>query len=161
VYEHQNRLPEAVSSLEKGLAAREVNRAQAYNTLGIVYWRQRDYSRSVTAAQKAIAINPQLVDAYLTLGITYEDMGYREQAMEQFRRGWKQGLDAVGIFNDWAMNFLGANKADRALFYLLEAIRLEPGRPQSHENLGHVYEAMGMIEEAQREREVARSLRNR
>ena len=59
------------------------------------------------------------------------------------------------------MNFLGANQADRALFYLQEAIKLEPDRPESHENLGAVYQAMGMTGEAERERGIARSLRNR
>ena len=96
IHEHQNRLEEAVNNLQKALAAREVDLAQAYNTLGIVYWRQRDYSRSVSAAQKAIATNPRLIDAYLTLGITYEDMGYRDLALEQFKKGWEQGLDVVG-----------------------------------------------------------------
>ena len=161
IYEHQNRLDEAVKILKKGLASREVDRAKAYNTLGIVYWRQRNYSLSVTAAQKAIEINPQLVDAYLTLGITYEDMGHRDLALQQFIRGWQQGLNVVGIFNDWAMNFLNSNQADKAEFYLLEAIKLEPDRPESHENLASAYQAKGMSAKAHKEREISRSLRNR
>ncbi len=161
IHEHQNRLAEAVNMLKMGLASREVDRARAYNTLGIVHWRQRNYSLSVTAAQKAIEINPQLVDAYLTLGITYEDMGHRDLALQQFTRGWQQGLDVVGIFNGWAMNFLNSNQADKAEFYLLEAIKLEPGRPESHDNLASVYQVKGMSAQAHKEREIARSLRNR
>jgi tetratricopeptide (TPR) repeat protein len=161
IYEHRDRLAEAAALLEKALAAPEVNRAQAYNTLGIVYWRQQQYQRSVAAAQEAIALNPQLLDAYLTLGITYEEMGRQDLAFQQFRRGWERGLDMVAVYNDWARNLLGAKQPGRALPYLLEAITLEKGRAESHENLGAAYEALGMLPEAAEQQAISRRLRQR
>jgi tetratricopeptide (TPR) repeat protein len=161
IYEHRDRLAEAAALLEKALAAPEVNRAQAYNTLGIVYWRQQQYQRSVAAALEAIALNPQLLDAYLTLGITYEEMGRQDLAFQQFRLGWERGLDMVAVYNDWARNLLGAKQPGRALPYLLEAIKLEKGRAESHENLGAAYETLGMLPEAAEQRAISRRLRQR
>lgn len=161
VYENQSRLQEAVRTLGKALASKDVDRAQAFNTLGIVYWRLRDYPRSVTAAKQALKINPQLLDAYLTLGITYEDMGQQDLALEQFIQGWQHGLDIISIFNDWAQNLMKMNQFEQASYYLKQAVKLEPERIESHENLAAAYQALGMSEQAGQEREVIQKLRNR
>ncbi|MDX1777173.1 MAG: tetratricopeptide repeat protein, partial [Desulfobulbales bacterium] len=159
VYENQNRLPEAVAVLEKALTTEDVDLARTYNTLGIVYWRLQKFQQSVTAARKAIAANPELSDAYLTLGITYEEMGQHNMALEQFREAWRKGLDIVSLYNDWAGNFMSMNKTDRAIFYLQEAVALEPERLESFINLEKAYRQKGMIKEAMAARNRADSLR--
>jgi tetratricopeptide (TPR) repeat protein len=160
VYEHQNKLTQAVSVIQKALTTKEVNQARAYNNLGIVYWRQGNLQKSVTAAQKAIELDPELLDAYLTLGITYEGMGQGDLAFAQFRKAWQKGLDMVGTYNEWAINFIRTNTPDKAIFYLQEAIKLDPSRPASHKNLSTAYQMKGMLQEAETHRQLFKQYEN-
>ena len=83
----------------------------------------REFQKSVTAARRAIATNPELLDAYLTLGITYEEMGQQEMALEQFSTAWQKGLDMVALYNEWSLNFINMNMVDKAILYLQEAVK--------------------------------------
>jgi tetratricopeptide (TPR) repeat protein len=139
VYERQNRLEEALSILNIALTRKDTDAAKAYNTLGIIYWRLKKYQDSVNAAQQAIAINPGLLDAYLTLGLTYEDMGMQDLALAQFRKAWQQGYDMVATYNYWAIYFMRQNDTGRAILYLQEALKLQPDHPESLKNLAEAY----------------------
>lgn len=158
VFEKQNRLGEALGLLDRALAVREVNLAKIYNQRGIVYWRLKRYPESIQAARQAINVDPDLLDAYLTLGITYEDSGQQALAFTQFTAGWQRGLDMVGIYTGWAENHLRGGDPDRAILYLREAVRLAPGRAKPHELLAAAYEDKGMAAEAEQEKELARRL---
>ena len=157
-HEKQARLEEALAVLRQGLARDIANRAEVFNKLGIVYWRMGRLEDSAAAAARAIELDPGLRDAYLTLGISYEDMGRRDLALKQFRQGWQKGLDMVKIYNGWAENFMGRNNPDRAVYYLREAVRLEPSRAVSHRNLARAYAMKGMTAAAAGEEEIARRL---
>jgi len=158
VYEKQNRLPEAIATLQKVFVLKDVNLARAYNQLGIVYWRMHNLPESIRAAQQALQIDPAYKDAYLTLGISYEDSGQMELAVSEFNRGWQAGLDMVGIYNNWAENQMRNNDPDRAIIYLQQAVRLEPDRVISHRNLSRAYAQKGAVAEAEREEKLARQL---
>ena len=160
VYENQNKLSQAVTFFNKALTKKDTNKAKAYNNLGIVYWRMGDFPQSVTAAQKAIVLDPELLDAYLTLGITYEAMGLQSLAFEQFSRAWQKGLDMIQIYNEWAVNFMKRNDLNRAILYLQEAVRLAPRRPESHSNLSKAYQLKGMTQEAKTHEDLYRQLKN-
>ena len=158
VYQEQNRPAEALALLEQALSLRTENPAPVYNQLGIVYWRLKRFPESIRAAQQAITLDPNLLDAYLTLGISYEDSGQQEMALRQFTAGWQRGLDMVGIYTGWAENHLRGGSLDRAILYLREAVRLAPGQARPHELLAEAYGRKGMSAEAQQEKELARRL---
>ena len=109
----------------------------------------------------ALKLDPNFLDAYLTLGITYEDMGYQDLAFAQFRKGWQLGLDMVGIYNNWAVNFMKMNEVDRALIYLQEAVKLDPNRVEIFDNLAQAFMMKNMYSEAEKARNSAQLLRNR
>ena len=158
VYEKQNRLSEAVEVLNKVFGLRDVNFAKAYNQLSILFWRMHRLPESIDAAHKALELDPDFLDAYLTLGISYEDAGQLEMAFRQFTRGWQKGLDMVKLYNTWASHHLQNNNPDRAILYLKQAVGLDPRRAESHRNLSRAYAMKGMTAEAELEKNMARQL---
>ena len=149
-----------IDFINKGFAQQDIEKANAYNILGIIYWRMGNLPQSVTAAQKAIELDPELLDAYLTLGITYEDMGLQDLAFEQFRKAWQRGLDTVGIYNDWAVNFIKMKELNRAILYLEEALKLDPSRPESHNNISAAYQKKNMLQKAETHRQLYQQYKN-
>lgn len=158
VYEKQNRLAEAVKILNRALVLRDIKLASVYNQLSIVLWRMRNLPESIQAAQKALELDPDFLDAYLTLGISYEDSGQLDRAFALFNRGWQRGLDMVTLYNDWADHQLKNNNPDRAILYLKEAVSLDPDRAESHRNLSRAYAVKKMTAEAEFEQKMARRL---
>ena len=158
VYEKQGRLTEAQVMLEGALGRGVTSLAQVYNQLAIVHWRQRRYPESIQAAQEAITLDPGLLDAYLTLGISYEDSGQQDLALAQFTAARQRGLDMPGIYASWAAGHLQSGNPDRAILYLREAAKMEPGRAKTHQLLAEAYGRKGMAAEAAQEKELARRL---
>lgn len=158
VYEKQNRLPLAKETLDRAFAARDVNLAKAYNQSGILLWRMNRLQESIEAAQKAIEADPDYLDAYLTLGISYEDAGQLQMAFNQFNLGWQRGLDMIRMYNSWADQQLKSNNPGRAILYLRQAVGLDAQSAVSHMNLARAYEMKGMAAEAAYERKLAGQL---
>jgi len=130
--------------LNTALTKKDVNEAKALNTLSIIHWRLGNHPESIRTAQRAIKLDPELLDAYITLGITYEDLGQQDLAFEQFRKAWQKDYDMVNTYNYWARNFMKQNNTDRAILYLHEAIRLEPDNRKSQELLKKAYQIKGL-----------------
>ncbi|OGR05324.1 MAG: hypothetical protein A2511_01060 [Deltaproteobacteria bacterium RIFOXYD12_FULL_50_9] len=125
-YERQNRLEEAKAAFLKALQLPNIDPAKIHNNLGIVYWRLGDFQQSINHARAAIDLEPDYLDAYITLAITYEDMGKQDKAFEQFREAWKKGYPMIRAYQTWARELLQEDKVDKAISYLNEAIALSP-----------------------------------
>ncbi len=134
-YDRQQRFPEAIAAIESALASGNANQAEAHNTLGIIYWEIREYEQSIRHAQTAIHTNPELLDAYITLGVTLEDMGRKEEAFASYRTAWRKGYDMLGLYNNWAEKYLADRNQAQATMYLLEALKLSPDHPRTRRNL--------------------------
>ena len=144
VYEHQNKLQQALALLNTALTKEDLDEAPAFNTLGIIHWRLGNFPESVRAAEQAIKLDPELLDAYITLGITYEDLGQQDLAFKEFRKAWQKGYDMVNTYNYWAKNFMRQNDLDRAILYLQEAVKLEPNNRDSQMLLREAYQLKGL-----------------
>ena len=66
----------------------------------------------------------------------------------------------VGILNEWSVISLQANQADRALFYLQQALIFDPDHPETHESLGAALAKLGLMEEAEKHKSLARRYRS-
>jgi len=158
VYEKQNQLAKAVEILNRAFILQDVNHAKVYNQLSIVFWRMNNLPESIRAGHKALELDPGFLDAYLTLGISYEDSGQLDMAFSQFNSGWQKGLDMVTIYNNWSDHHIKNNNPDRAILYLKQAVSLEPGWVESHRNLARAYGMKGMTAEAEFENKMSRQL---
>ncbi|MFC1523488.1 tetratricopeptide repeat protein [Thermodesulfobacteriota bacterium] len=159
-YDRMNRLDESVRAYETALQKSNADPVKVHNNLGIVYWRMNQYDKSIDEARKALSLDPDFYDAYITLGITLEDMGNFPQAVEQYTEAWRRGYDMIGIYNQWSMDYLKRNQLERAALYASEAIRLNPDHWESHLTLSRIHDARGMISEAQKERDIAQTLKS-
>ncbi len=56
----------------------------AYLELGILAFSQRNYQKAIGFYEKAIAVNPELADAYYRLGAAYDRIGEPDKARKQF-----------------------------------------------------------------------------
>jgi tetratricopeptide (TPR) repeat protein len=145
--------------------------AEAYNNLGMLYLKDRDYAHAVEVLQSGLALNPNMHSASALLGMSYFQLGVYEKAEPLLRAALvtnpnddnvemmltlilidlKQFREAASHLN----NFLERNPKSQQGWYLLRKTYLEmsedalarindidPDSFISHEILGEIDETM-------------------
>jgi tetratricopeptide (TPR) repeat protein len=81
----QGRIDEAIAEYELVLATEPEN-ARGHYGLGKIYYTEKDlYHEAVAELQRAITLEPRLLEAHLTLGDLYEEKGLYQEAIERYR----------------------------------------------------------------------------
>jgi len=62
------------------------NKARPYSNLGVAYFYEGAYDKSLEAAEKAIQLDPKFGEAYYNLGLTYQRMGDLHKAIAMARK---------------------------------------------------------------------------
>jgi len=86
----QERVDEAISAFKRAVEL-SPNQAEYHNGLGYSFLYKKEYVNALKEFDKALIINPEYVDALAGLGLTYVELGYKEHAMETYRK--LKGID--------------------------------------------------------------------
>jgi len=168
----------ALRSLRQAIAF-DKNLTGAYHSLGIVYRRLNRLHDAAKMLEEAVRRDPNGYEIRRVLASVYRQMGNTAAAQEQFRRvredmkkvRHSQRLDyLVGEAllrnpqNPMAHYQLGCfyletNELEKAATELQTAAQLDPRWTEVHDKLALVYERTGKTDEAKRERETAKRLR--
>jgi tetratricopeptide (TPR) repeat protein len=148
----ENRFLRAEKALLTILKIDEKN-AAAYNRLGILYAKQREYKDAIDCFEIASSIEPSASSLH-NLGLIYYETENYEKAATAFEEALKieDNLAARHIAYAKVLEKMGNDKM--MLQELEKSVELEPNR-ESYTLLGRAYEAQGMAAEA---RAIQRSL---
>ncbi|HET9850710.1 MAG TPA: tetratricopeptide repeat protein [Candidatus Saccharimonadales bacterium] len=141
----ENRLLRAEKALLTILKVDEKN-AAAYNRLGILYAKQREYKDAIDCFEIASSIEPS-ASALHNLGLIYYETENYEKAATAFEQALKleAGLAARHVAYAKVQEKLGNDKL--LLQELDKAAELEPN-PETYKLLANAYESRGMEDEA-------------
>ncbi len=141
----ENRLLRAEKALLTILKVDEKN-AAAYNRLGILYAKQREYKDAIDCFEIASSIEPSASSLH-NLGLIYYETENYEKAATAFEMALKMegGLAARHIAYAKVQEKLGNDKL--MLQELDKAAELEPN-PETYKLLANAYASRGMHEEA-------------
>jgi len=127
--------------IKKGLA-------QAYGHRGIIYYDRGELDLSIADFTRAIALDPDYVDAWNNRGNVYEDKGELDRAIEDY-------TTAIGLDPNWAYPWNGRGNAyedkgelDRAIEDYTRAIALDPNWAYPWNNRGNAYNDKGEFDSA-------------
>ena len=141
----ENRLLRAEKALLTILKIDQKN-AAAYNRLGILYAKQKEYKDAIDCFEIASSIEPTASSLH-NLGLIYYETENYPNAAIAFEK-------ALGLEGDMAARHIAYAKVQEKLgnsklmiHHLEKAIELEPNR-ESYSLLAGAYRAMGMDEEA-------------
>jgi Flp pilus assembly protein TadD len=123
----------ALSFLQQALSL-DPNFYPAYNLLGVIYHKKRDYQAAAEALTRAIELKPDSGEAHHNLGVVYQDMGLTEKAEQEYRRAIELGYDRSLFL--LARLLLDQKKYDEAIAFGLKAAQLEPKNPAVFNLLG-------------------------
>jgi tetratricopeptide (TPR) repeat protein len=133
VLRRADRLPEALSELERALAIE--SRPEVHYTLGVIYWHQGDLPRAVAALRNAVKEEPGYADAHYTLGAVLKAQRAWQESAASLRRAiaLRPNLTAAHYTLAQVLQLGGDSEAART--QLAEAERLRRRGELEHEAL--------------------------
>ncbi|MEW6218306.1 MAG: tetratricopeptide repeat protein [Thermodesulfobacteriota bacterium] len=156
--ERQARLEEALAMLQRAGRAKMVDRPQLHSATAIVLRKLGRFAEAQAQARLALSLQPDLLEARLTLAVAAAQLGDHPRAVQLFREAAAQGLDSVDLYNNWAVSLFTLGQVEPSVALLRRAVQLDPRHPESHYNLGIAYSAQGLLAEARQEMTLAMAL---
>jgi len=131
VLRRADRLSEAVDELRRAIDIEP--RAEAYYSLGVIYWHQGDPDRAAVALRAAVAAEPRYADAYYTLGAILKARRDWTDAAASLRRAIALRPDLPAAHYTLAQVLQLAGDESGARTHLAEAERLRQRAQQEQE----------------------------
>ena len=111
--------------------------------LGRTKYNENRFEEAVEAFQRCLELEPKHVKAEDNLGLSYQALGRRDEALQAYRNAidW-QAAAAVknpGPFINIGSLFLETNQPEKAIEYLQKALEIAPDDSKAHQQLGRAY----------------------
>jgi tetratricopeptide (TPR) repeat protein len=137
----QGRYEEAAQAYEK-LRELSPETAEVHAKLGLIYFQQRDYARSVPALGRALKIKPTLPGVDILLAMSLSELGRYREALPGLQKGFRQTADSrlrrlSGLQLQRA--YTGLEQDDKAVEVALELTRLYPDDPEVLYHGGRIF----------------------
>ena len=127
--------------------------------IGIQLERQGRLGQSAAAHEKALEIDPQLVQAHVNLVELYGRLGQFEKAEEHYRAAARLDPGSSENHYNYGVLLLGAERYQQAESAFRKTIEINPFHSGAHNNLGFLLERQGTLLEA--EAEYRRAIENK
>jgi len=141
-----NLFDEAIRYLNKTIAL-DASNPQYYYTLGLAYFKKKDYPQAEQAFEQCLSLQPNHVLALNSLGVVYQEMKLIDKAEEQYTKAFS--ID--GNF-DSACNlsrlYLEQDKLEPALNYVRVALQKNNNSSEAFNIQGVILNKMGRFPDA-------------
>lgn len=148
-YEHSGDIQNAEANYLKALEMEETEKDTYENRLGIFYFNQGIYDKSIQHYLNAIKIEPKAI-YYENLGLSYQESNQLPEAEKYFRKAIEESTDNKDkYYNQLAFFLSGIGRHKEASKLLDKALEIKKA-PTYYENLGYAYENLGRMEDAEK-----------
>jgi tetratricopeptide (TPR) repeat protein len=131
-------------AIEESKKARDLDPTllETHRARGIVLLNTQNVEESVSEFQAALAINKNIADLYLNLGVAYKLLEKYDLAVEALLASYALNpLNSIAL-TELSRSFFADGRFPQAAQYAEEAVKVEPADPRLHGNLGIIYYKM-------------------
>lgn len=128
-----------------GLREREAIRVFA---LASDHHRNGRLDDAIRGYARALALNPNIPDAYNNMGVALRALGKLEAAIACYQRSLSMRPKNAGVYSNMGNALRELGRLEAAAASLQQAIRLAPGNPEAVYNLGLVLRDIGQPDKA-------------
>jgi tetratricopeptide (TPR) repeat protein len=114
---------------------------------------------SAAAHERALEVDPKLVQAHINLISIYGRMGQNEKAAQHYFAAIRTDANAAEAYYNYGVLEMSLGRPTEAEAAFRKSVELNPYHPDAHNNLGAILEQKGMWQEA--EREFGQAIHNR
>lgn len=160
-----NRLKDRNRELQQALADKDAvlrQYAREYYLLGNeCITKAKDVRAALANFDKALSLDPTMVDAWVRKGITLEDSGDEHEAMACYNEAVRLSpLNFKALYNRGKLRYKQGDY-DSALSDFAKAVKQKPGHATAHDRLGDTFIKLDMPDMAARHWAIAEELREK
>jgi tetratricopeptide (TPR) repeat protein len=111
---------------EFGKAAQLVPSPTAYYQLGTVLDQQKEWRAAIRAYQKAIELNPEMIEAHINLGVAYQKQGQFDLSMKAFLEAMRLQPELAEAHNNLGYLYQQKGLVELARLEYTLALRFRP-----------------------------------
>ena len=115
---------------------------ETHRARGIVLLNTQNVDQAVEEFQSALAINKNIADLYLNLGVAYKLLEQYDLAQEALLASYALNPSDTIALTELSRSFFADGRFPQAAQYAEEAVKVSPSDPRLHGNLGIVYYKM-------------------
>ncbi len=119
--------------------------AAFWNNLGA---HTKDNKKAIEYYQKAIELNPILVDSYIGLGTTYKELDRHEDAINCYKKALKLEPNNGHLYDGIGNEYVALKKYKEAMPYFQRLTELNPEMEDGFNNLGCCYDGLNNFSKA-------------
>jgi tetratricopeptide (TPR) repeat protein len=119
--------------------------------IGIELERQGKLEESIAAHEKALELDPKLVQAHVNLIALYGRVGQFDKAEEHYEVAVRLDAGSTEGYYDYGVLLLGRGKYAQAETAFRKTIEIDPFHSGAHNDLGFLLERQGKLQEAAQE----------
>jgi choline-sulfatase len=139
---------ERAAAVIQAVIASHPDYAEAYNSLGVVYSRQRQHARARAAFAKVLELDATSATAYENLGVADIGSGELDAAVTALKHALELDPRLPGAHNALATVYMRQQRLVDAIEEWRTAVRLDPRLYDALYNLGTVLHDAGHLDEA-------------
>ncbi len=113
--------------------------AEAYEVLGQCLSGQQRPREAIEVCDRAVHLNPKLVDVHLVKGNAYALLDRWPEAIESYKKAISRRTGYAEAYNNLGLALVRNGEPDRALGAYREAVRIRPGYVEAHYNTGNLH----------------------
>ena len=132
--------------------------ADAYDQLGLAYYRKNNYEKAVEYYNIALKYNPKKATTYSNLGAIYFNSKQFEKALQVYKEAIKFNPRYADAYQNMGSTLATLGRIDEAIAAFKNGLQYEPNNPQLNKFLGITYQNMGDKQNADYYLNKARSL---
>jgi tetratricopeptide (TPR) repeat protein len=131
-------------AIEESKKARDLDPSllETHRARGIVLLNTQNVEQAVEEFQAALAINKNIADLYLNLGVAYKLLEQYDLAQEALLASYALNPNDTIALTELSRSFFADGRFAQAAQYAEEAVKVTPTDPRLHGNLGIIYYKM-------------------
>jgi tetratricopeptide (TPR) repeat protein len=131
-------------AIEESKNARDLDPTamETHRARGIVLLNTQNVEQAVEEFQAALAINKNIADLYLNLGVAYKVLENFDLAQEALLASYALNPKDTIALTELSRSFFADGRFAQAAQYAEEAVKVNPADPRLHGNLGVIYYKM-------------------
>jgi len=128
-------IPLAILSMTPCLATSQTSQDQVEQSFraGQDAMRRGDFARAAEQFKKVLALEPDLPEAEINLGLAYQSLYEYDLAVRHLTKGLRARPSLVGPTVIVGMDYLKLGSSDKAIPFLQRALQLDPSNRDAHE----------------------------
>lgn len=114
--------------------------------LGTLHMKMDRMGHSIMFFQRAIALDPQMVEAWNGLGAALRNVGQEDASRECYQKALEIDPNNAGVWSNYAGSYVNYGDPEKCIEYAQKALDIQPGFDKPLTNMGMAHLEMGQFD---------------